>query len=143
MNIGIVGHEAAKFTLKTKGVAMLLILDIITDLRAETDSVVSGHCHLGGVDIWAEEIAAKVGIPAMIFDPYALEWKYYRQRNIEIAKASDILHVIVVRELPLGYEGMKFKLCYHCKTTEHVKSGGCWTGHYAMKLGKPAIWHLI
>jgi hypothetical protein len=31
---------------------------------------------------------------------------------------------------------MKFDLCYHCGTKDHVKSGGCWTVKYARKLGK-------
>jgi hypothetical protein len=38
---------------------------------------------------------------------------------------------------------MVFKKCYHCNTVDHVKSGGCWTGHQAKKIGKKVHWHII
>ena len=54
MKVGIVGHEAAKFTPETEHAAR----QIIRTLLATPDAiVVSGACHLGGIDVWAEEIA--------------------------------------------------------------------------------------
>jgi hypothetical protein len=50
--------------------------------------------------------------------------------------ASTKVVCITVRELPLGYKGMRFDWCYHCRTGAHVKSGGCWTMKQAAKLGK-------
>lgn len=71
----------------------------------------------------------------------------FKARNIDIAAASSAVHVIVVDRYPPGYCGRRFDLCYHCARIrpdlEHVKSGGCWTGNQALKLGKAATWHVI
>jgi len=141
MHIGIIGHEAAKFTPETKQAAIQLIEGLVT----HCDTVVSGHCHLGGIDIWAEEVADSIGAAKLIFPPKARSWNDgYKPRNIQIAKASDIVHVIVVATLPSTYTGMRFSSCYHCGTTDHVKSGACWTARYAIRrFGKSAIWHII
>jgi hypothetical protein len=45
----------------------------------------------------------------------------------------------VVAEYPPEYVGMKFDYCYHCHTSDHIKSGGCWTAHKAEKVE----WHII
>lgn len=140
--VGIVGHEASKFTPTAEAEAKALI----TTLVGPGDVVISGGCHLGGIDIWAEEFARTHGMGATIFKPDRLTWtldpplKGYKERNIRIAELSEIVHVIVVKTLPPSFQGMQHKLCYHCHTTSHVKSGGCWTGKYAQGLGKPAIW---
>lgn len=140
MNIGIVGHEAAKFTPETKHKA----INIIEGLLSHCDTVVSGHCHLGGIDIWAEMVADSIGAQKLIYLPRTNAWASgYKPRNIQIAKASDVVHIIVVATLPDTYKGMRFSLCYHCGSKDHVKSGGCWTGKYAQKLGKEAIWHVV
>lgn len=144
MIVGIVGHEGKKFTLETKAKAMDVIESII--VRPEVTGVTSGHCHLGGIDIWAEEIAKKHGKydPSLVFPPASRSWEHgFKPRNIKIAETSDECHCIVVKEYPDTYTGMRFKMCYHCKSDEHLKSGGCWTVHYAMKLGKKGIWHVI
>lgn len=138
MKIGIVGHEAAKFTPETEAKAR----EMIRTLLALPDSVVvSGHCHLGGIDIWAEEEADKLGREKLIFPPKHLTWNTgYKPRNIQIAKASDRVYDLVVSAYPVGYTGMRFTECYHCGTSDHIKSGGCWTAKYAReKLGKPAF----
>lgn len=143
IHVGIVGHEAAKFTPATEAAAR----EIIRKLLEPPDVVVvSGHCHLGGIDIWAEEIAKELGAydPELIFPPKKLQWAGgYKDRNILIARNSDIVHCIAVAELPPGYTGMRFEGCYHCNTSGHVKSGGCWTAKYAQRLGKQAKWHVI
>lgn len=148
MHIGIVGHEAAKFTPETRRQAKLLIGGLV-GLRG--DVIVSGACHLGGVDVWAEEAAAAYGRGTLIFPPKRQSWLGgYKDRNRQIAEASDIVHVIVVAELPRTYTGMRFSCCYHCARAgapgggrDHVKSGGCWTAWEAMRLGKPARWHIL
>lgn len=141
MNIGIVGHEAAKFTKETEQEARSIICGLLLPVDAV---LVSGHCHLGGIDIWAEEEANSLGRSKIIFAPKVNSWQYgYKPRNIDIAITSDIVYSIVISSLPPEYRGMRFSSCYHCKTSDHVKSGGCWTAHYAKKLGKPAIWHII
>lgn len=125
MNVGIVGHEAAKFTDDGERQAR----EVIRMLLAPPNAVlVSGHCHLGGIDIWAEEEADALGRKKLIFPPKSLDWANgYKPRNLLIAQNSDVVHCIVVKTLPADYKGMRFKLCYHCKTDAHVKSGGCWT----------------
>lgn len=133
MIVGIVGHEAAKFTAQTEKKARAVIRQIMKP----AELVVSGHCHLGGIDIWAEEEAAKAGIPYLVYPPRTLAWDGYKRRNLQIAAKSDVVHCIVVTEYPEGYDGMRFDLCYHCGTNEHIKSGGCWTAHRAGE------WHLV
>lgn len=149
MIIGIVGCEAAKFTPETEEQARLYIRSQYA--RPEVTGFSSGHCHLGGVDIYAEQEAPT---SSHIFERYiypanVLCWKGtkvqdgFMERNIKIAEKSDEVHVITLKELPPTYTGMRFTMCYHCKTSQHVKSGGCWTARYAMKLGKKAVWYVI
>lgn len=132
--IGIVGSEGAKFTPQTEYKAK----GIIKGLLSSYDTVVSGGCHLGGIDIWAEEIADLFDLPKSIYVPRALSWSYgYKPRNLAIARESDIVYCITIKELPPNYQGMRFDYCYHCGTNEHVKSGGCWTVKQARLMGKP------
>ena len=140
--IGIVGHESAKFDFKTKTAAQKLIDDLI---GPEVTTVVSGGCHLGGIDIWAEEAAKAKGIETKIFLPKRLSWYAgYKQRNLDIVYHSDTVHVIVVDTYPASYAGaLRFNECYHCHATDHIKSGGCWTGWQAVRSGKIATWWII
>lgn len=139
MILGIVGHEAAKFTPDNELIARHKIQELFYTNAASY--VVSGGCHLGGIDIWAVEEAQKINLPFKEYIPLIHTWNHadggYKQRNIAIAEAADKVISIVVRELPTGYTGMRFPMCYHYKTDSHVKSGGCWTARYAGKLGKP------
>lgn len=137
ITVGIVGHEQAKFTPETEAKACAWILNYLRGNLDDIDLVVSGECHLGGVDIYAKEIAQACGIPFRGFPPKELSWeKGYKQRNLEIANASDIIFSIVVNKLPEGYVGLRFPKCYHCGTDNHIKSGGCWTLKQALQLGK-------
>ena len=134
MNIGIVGSEAAKFTSITEDKARQIIRSIISG----NNKVVSGKCHLGGIDIWAIEEAIKLGLPYIEFPPKRLTWSNgYKERNLQIAKNSDMVFCITLKELPDTYIGMKFTYCYHCNTNTHIKSGGCWTVKQAKLMGKP------
>lgn len=146
--VGIVGHEAAKFTPETEREARAIIAYIIAEADGqnihEPAVVVSGHCHLGGIDIWAEEMGRARGQEPLIFPPKTLNWAGFEARNVRIAEASDELHCIVVAEYPPSYTGMRFNYCYHCKTDKHKKSGGCWTAKYFERIkGTPAQWHVI
>lgn len=77
------------------------------------------------------------GVPTREFPPATRQWSTgYRPRNVQIALACDEVVCLAVRELPPGFSGMRFRLCYHCGTADHVKSGGCWTTRYARGLGK-------
>ena len=143
--VGIVGNGADKFN----SLQVSKVKDLITLLLQDAGTVlISGHSPVGGVDIWAEEIALQLGIGLDIKTPKAHSWSGiygYRGRNLDIAKSSDIVHIIVSQQYPEGYEGGRFKICYHCGSERppHVKSGGCWTGIKAQALGKTVIWHII
>lgn len=135
MRIGIVGSEAAKFTAETEAAARKEIRRLIQDATL----VVSGACHLGGVDIYAAEEAVKARIDLHEYPPATLKWEDgYKQRNLQIVENSDKVVCITVRELPEGYGGMRFDRCYHCGNSQppHVKSGGCWTMKQARLAGK-------
>lgn len=140
--IGIVGCEEKKFTSETEGKAKELIRILLS--RSGVTGISSGHCHLGGIDIWAEDIGKELGLETYIFPPKDFSWSAgYKLRNIQIVEASDEVHCITVKRLPDAYQGMRFESCYHCGTDSHVKSGGCWTAKYADKKGKPAYWHVL
>lgn len=147
MNIGIVGHEEAKFTESGQFQAMIHIAKILKYTYDESTTLISGGCHLGGIDIWAEEFADRAGISKKIFKPQRLTWASkdgqigFEERNLQIARASDVLYCIAVERLASSYSGMKFTHCYHCKTDYHIKGGGCWTMKQAKILGKET--HLI
>jgi hypothetical protein len=140
MNIAIVGHEAAKFTPTGEKTARALIRTLLQP----GDTLVSGACHLGGIDVWAEEEALRLGLATLIFPPKSRSWTWgYKPRNMQIARHADFVACLVVCRLPDGYQGMRFPSCYHCHTTEHVKSGGCWTRKYAASLGVPGETYII
>ena len=137
MNIGIVGHEAAKFTPDQEYVAREIIRYLLSD---PTSVLVSGHCPLGGIDIWAEEEADRLGRRKRIFPPKTNSWEDgFKPRNLQIANTSDICHCLVVAELPPTYRGRRFDYCYHCHSRTHIKSGGCWTA----KRCKQSEWWII
>lgn len=142
MKVGVVGAEASKFTALGEARARVIILEILSDPNVEV--AISGHCHLGGVDIWLEQEAKKLGIPLDIYPPAVLKWEQgFKPRNLKIVRASDIVHVIVVKQLPIDFKGMKFYYCYHCNKSDHIKSGGCWTAEQAIKIGKTGVWHIV
>ncbi len=97
----------------------------------------SGKCPLGGIDLWAIEEAEHAGLLTEEFAPKNNAWDTgFKPRNIQIARASALVVCITVAKLPDTYRGRRFPLCYHCKTSDHVKSGGCWTMHYAESIGR-------
>lgn len=140
MKIGIVGSEAAKFTPDTETKARDAIANLIEEglhTDGQIPTIVSGECHLGGIDIWAKEIALDANIGYIGHPPKTLKWEGgYKQRNLLIARDSDLCVCITVKNFPPDYKGMRFPYCYHCKTSDHIKSGGCWTVKQAIKLGK-------
>lgn len=132
MRVGIVGSEAAKFTLETEQLAR----SAIKQLLGPRDIVVSGACHLGGIDIWAIEEAKLLGLEYKEYKPRELSWPYYKARNEQIARNSDIVCCITIKNYPESYAGLRFSYCYHCKRDDHIKSGGCWTVKHAKAIGK-------
>lgn len=147
MRIGIVGHAADKFTAETERRARAIIREILSPEEAVG---VSGGCHLGGVDIWAEEEAAFLGREFTVYAPTSKSWSApggYKDRNLSIANKSDEVHVIVVASYPDGYTSVRYGDggCYHCldKRPRHVKSGACWTAITHASVGGKPYWHII
>ena len=153
MNIAFIGHEERKFTPRTQEAAIQEMQRILR--VTEQPTIVSGRCHLGGIDIWAEELADRLSIPKVIYPAVVHQWDGggqdgYKQRNIKIAFKADVVVVLVVATLPPGYPPDKWNRgpCYHCAKRasdvgrpRHVKSGACWTAWYAVEeLHKEAHW---
>lgn len=160
MKIGFVGNGTDKFTKLGEERARSFIANQLWGFQEDLpgiglscEAMVSGHSPVGGIDIWAEEEAEALGIPLDLKIPTIEQWNPpggygYRARNLDIAKDSDVLHIVLANEYPPDYSGRRFKECYHCKSigrdaTDHVKSGGCWTGKKALEMGKEVIWRII
>ena len=117
IKIAIVGSEENKWSEEQKERAKEVIEKIFRDyLDVGYDVVlISGGCPKGGVDVWAEEIADRMGIKKRIFRPEKNGWYYYRKRNVKIARSCDVIYDIE----PKG-----------------KRSGGTWTLGFARKIGK-------
>jgi hypothetical protein len=136
LSLGIVGSEGKKFTATTEQLARVCIRELLD--KYTPSRVVSGACHLGGIDVWAIDEAAKRGITGVEHPPASRVWSGgYKERNIRIAEDSDVVVCITIKDLPPDFEEHGWeRYCYHCGTSEHIKSGGCWTTKYARKIGK-------
>lgn len=120
MKIGIVGAEAKKFTPITQAQARYIIRKLISD----ADLVVSGESPLGGVDWYAREEAAAMGIPFLPCPPATNRWHDgYKLRNLKIARESDMVVCIALAEYPASYTDRRFPACYHHDPprTDHCK----------------------
>jgi|GEM_PF-3269469 len=158
--VGIVGAEAAKFTYRGESLARQIIRGILRDALDHDEGVtmVSGGCHLGGIDIWSEQesdILTEMGlhVEKRIHLPRELRWSTgFEPRNRLIVRDSAVVHNITVGRYPNSFVGKHFSSCYHCDrrfretghaNLIHVKSGGCWTAYEAEKLGKIAQWYVV
>lgn len=147
MKVGIVGNGTDKFTDLGEAAARRLIRNIL--IVNSATAMVSGHSPVGGIDIWAEEEAGKLGIPLDLKIPEINQWDPpggygYKARNLDIAHDSDVVHVILADVYPEEYTGRRWEVCYHHRGHDldpygHVKSGGCWTGRKA----EQSVWHIV
>lgn len=149
MKVGLVGNGTDKFT----GLGEQRARALIRELLAGATAMVSGHSPVGGIDIWAEEEATALGVPLDLKIPEIQQWNPpggygYKARNLDIARDSDVVHVILADVYPEEYHGRRWDICYHHRKgeglpgvtpTNHVKSGGCWTGKKAAQ----SEWHII
>ena len=148
--IAIIGHAAEKFTKQTETKAKILIQNIFLDgAEDENPVLVSGRSPMGGIDVWAEEVAIRLGYDRQIFPPKRNQWESFKERNLEIARSCDVMYVIVVEEFPPEFKGKKFRDCYHCIFRQkrgmplHIKSGACWTANKAIEHGIEVKWLII
>jgi hypothetical protein len=133
--IGIVGHAAEKFTPDTEAQARAIIRRLLTG----ASGACSGESPMGGIDVWAREEAVALGVPFTGCPPTVHQWAGpggFMDRNLQIARISDEVYSLVVKDFPPGFRGKRYPFCYHCKTAAHIKSGGCWTVKQAAALGK-------
>lgn len=145
---GVIGSGSDKFTPIGEQRAKARIREILTPVCC----LVSGHSIMKGIDIWSEEIFVELhpDIQPMIQAPQVEQWpdkgvlKGYMSRNLDIARLLDELYVIVANHYPLDFpEKEKVPECYHCHTTEHIKSGACWTALRARELNKPVFYTIV
>jgi len=135
MKIAIVGAEESKWNEEQKEIAKREIKHIIAKhsehVRGTFNcfgscsniTIVSGHCPRGGVDIWAEEVADKLGIHKEIYSAEVNQWKDkiikdetsgdwhqapkkyvlkgFRSRNIQIARVVNTVKELDLIQLPM------------------------------------------
>jgi len=104
MKVAIVGHAADKFSPAAEKAVKEYIREVISG-RVFTH-VISGECPLGGVDIWAHEIADELDVEFISKAPKENTWEGgFKPRNIAMARECDALYNIVVSHYPLNYKG--------------------------------------
>ena len=154
--IGIVGNGRDKFTDYGYKLAEEKVKEIITISNPE--KVCSGNSPMLGIDYLVKQLTPPERY--IEFAPQVSQWNPkegigFRERNLKIAESS-VVYVIVANKYPKYYSGDKFKECYHCFNmqrmkfdvsnhlpTNHVKSGGCWTGQHTIMNGNKALWYII
>jgi hypothetical protein len=165
MKVAIVGPQEDKWLPEQKVRVKQAITTILYQYQFEKELImVSGGCPLGGVDIWAEEVAKERGVNTDIFKPDINQWedkieyenfpmydgkavdyevifKGFKSRNIAIAKNCDVLYCIVPKVLSVTTDKSTHKYCKHCNSFNHPNNGGCWTMKFAKKIGKET--HLV
>ena len=127
--VGIVGSRAKFWTHMKRGLVLKLIrnalkkeMNVVYGGHGESYSdprsitLVSGGCPFGGVDEWAEIIAQLLDVPMAIYKPKENNRASYFERNMQIAKRSDVLY------------------CFN--PSERQKGGGTMTLGQAENLGK-------
>lgn len=95
-------------------------------LKEGSVTLISGGAK--GVDTQAEDVAKQLSIECKIFKPAEHNWDGYKIRNLKIAQECDILYCLPTK--------LKIEPCYHCNTTDHERSGACWTLKQAKILRK-------
>jgi hypothetical protein len=81
----IVGSRELSWREPTKAVVRSIIRATLTLI--DPDAVISGQSPAGGVDVWAEQEAKRMGFPFMPFPPRAHNRAAYFERDIAMAEA--------------------------------------------------------
>lgn len=140
MKIAIVGSDSRRWTPEGERQARDLIRFIL-GVTGVTE-VISGACHLGGIDLWAAEIGRELGLKVTEFAAKVRAWNGhsgFKARNQRIVDACDVAHCLAPNRLPDG----SAEFCFHCGTGAHSRSGGCWVAKHARLAGKLAVVHVI
>lgn len=82
----IVGSQASKFNNQTEHDARLVIYNLLLGTHRTVPpemkmlatykklQLITGACHKGGIDIWAQEEAERASIPVTLFKPQVRQW---------------------------------------------------------------------
>jgi len=95
MKIAVSGHRLKKWS--NPSFAKHVVFEVLNKFKKRITMLGSGHCPLGGVDIWAEEFAKKNNIKLKLFPPYKnlpSPLKFWK-RNEDLAKWCDLLIAFV------------------------------------------------
>ena len=125
--IGIVG--SSRITPDFLERAELTVRGILYRYNKSNTTIVSGgnkgRRGTDGIDDIAVRIAEKMGYPTIVYKPKNTFWSGYKERNLQIANASDKVYSIAMPMLNPADE------CYHCAIpNNHAKTAGCWTAKH-------------
>lgn len=116
MKIGIVGSSRAKHNN-----VIPTIMKIILTYPSDTEFVSGGA---KGIDEAVEEACYILSRQITVFKPKEQSWTGgFKERNLKIAKYCD-----KVISIAMPYHG---KICFHCNSKTHDKTGGCYTMKHA------------
>lgn len=110
------------------------IRNILTHYNPKKDIIVHGGCPRG-IDKEVDEIARKMGFKVIVFYPEKPEARYFLNRNIKIAKFSDILYAfpkIETLEL-INNKGLSIEIL------KGIRGGTEHTIRQFLKLRKPVV----
>lgn len=142
MKLAIVG--ASNLSDNQENDARKTIIFIIREYQKELEFTTSlGHIdHLElvtgdakGIDAIVRDMAEEQNIPCRVFTSKVKQWEGdllhdgFKERNLRIVAYCDNLVCFAsqLRNTP----------CYHCGTSEHERTGGCWTMKKAKESNKP------
>ena len=160
MKIAIVGAEESKWTKEQKKKVQAEIRLVFyqwldtADMYGGETILISGGCHRGGVDIWAEEVADNLGINKMVFPAEIYQWGDGSEclccgEIIPFTSEEKITEHTKARggtwnntKRLKGYRSRNIQIAEACDILynfepEGVRSGGRWTLGHANMLGKP------
>ena len=120
MKIGITGHRESKW--KDKQFARQVVFEVLSKFKKRITILGSGHCPLGGVDIWAEEFAKNNNIKLKLFPPYKNlpSPERYLKRNREMIEWCDYLIAFISKYHPKNKGGSWYTINYARKRNELV-----------------------
>jgi len=127
MKIAIVGAEESKWKPEQKEKVKQEIhihLSVADGPKWDRAVLVSGGCHRGGVDIWAEEIADEMGLEKEIFPAEVHQW-LDEVKNVYADGQKGLEPVIgFAAETKMGYKSRNEKIAKTCNVLWNFEPKG-------------------